>query len=66
MLIVSWFADLFPGRAAAADSTGSATADAAANVATGLLQSAHRLAGQDPHEAERLRGAAQAWLSVIR
>jgi hypothetical protein len=62
MLIVSWFANLFPGRAAAADSNGSA----AANVATGLLQSAHRLAGQDPHEAERLRGAAQAWLSVIR
>lgn len=38
----------------------------AGNVATGLLQSAHCMAGQDPHEAEHLRGAAQAWLSVIR
>jgi hypothetical protein len=66
MLIVSWFAKLFPGRATAIDSTGSAASDATGNVATGLLQSAHRLAGQDPHEAERLRGAAQAWLSVVR
>lgn len=66
MLIVSWFANLFPGRAAGVVSAASAQSDAGGNVATGLLQSAHRLAGQDPHEAEHLRGAAQAWLSVVR
>ncbi len=66
MLIVSWFADLYRGRAARAVSTASTASAPAGNVATGLLQSANSLAGQDPHEAQRLRGAAQAWLSVIR
>ncbi len=66
MLIVSWFADLYRGRTARAVSNASMASAPAGNVATGLLQSAHCMAGQDPHEAEHLRGAAQAWLSVIR
>ncbi|MDB5893574.1 MAG: hypothetical protein JWQ88_1105 [Rhodoferax sp.] len=35
-------------------------------VANGLMQSAEARAGQNPHEAAELRGAAQAFLSVVR
>ena len=35
-------------------------------VANGLMQSAEARAGQNPHEAAELRGAAQAYLSVVR
>ncbi|WP_156373576.1 hypothetical protein [Pseudorhodoferax sp. Leaf267] len=60
MLIVSWFTRLFPGWTAAS------AEPAAHSVATSLLQSATSLAGTDPHEAQQLRNAAQAWLSVVR
>ncbi|APW35916.1 hypothetical protein RD110_00730 [Rhodoferax koreense] len=39
---------------------------AAGGVANGLMQSAEARAGQNPHEAAELRGAALAFLSVIR
>ena len=67
MLIMSWFTQIshlwtvFGLRSEAADPSA-----AERNVASGLLQSAHALAGLDPHEAGRLRGAALAYLSVIR
>ncbi len=67
MLMMSWFTQIshlwtvFGPRSSAAN-----PADEESNVASGLLQSAHALAGLDPHEAERLRGAARAYLSVIR
>ncbi len=35
-------------------------------VANGLMQSAEARAGQNPHEAAELRGAACAFLSVVR
>jgi hypothetical protein len=31
-----------------------------------LMESADARGGQDPHEAESLRRAASAWLSVVR
>lgn len=67
MLIVSWFTRLSRGWTSASASTAADQGAAiGGNVATGLLQSAHSLAGLDPHEALRLRCAAQAWLSVVR
>jgi len=63
MLIVSWFARVSRGWTAASAATTSA---ASGNVATTLLQSAHSRAGLAPHEAQELRDAAQAWLSVVR
>jgi hypothetical protein len=35
-------------------------------VANGLMQSAEARAGHSPHEAAELRGAARAFLSVVR
>lgn len=68
MLIVSWFARAYRGWAASAAASAhqGARDGAAVDVAFGLLESADSLAGHDPHEARRLRSAAQAWLSVIR
>lgn len=67
MLIVSWCAHLYRGWAAsAAASAGQAPSHASSDVAFGLLESADDRAGHDPHEARRLRSAAQAWLSVVR
>jgi len=36
------------------------------NVAHQLLERADAGAGRDPHEAQEMRGAARAFLSVIR
>jgi hypothetical protein len=38
----------------------------ARNLAHELFSSAEARAGQDPREAEELREAARAWLSVVR
>lgn len=38
----------------------------AASPAAALLQKAGSRAGQDAHQAQELRAAASAWLSVIR
>lgn len=38
----------------------------AGNVAHQLLERADAGAGRDPHEAQEMRGAARAFLSVIR
>lgn len=47
--------------------TSAASANPADNgVANGLMQSAEARAGQNPHEAAELRGAALAFLSVVR
>lgn len=68
MLIVSWFARVYQGwtASAAASAHQGACDGAAREVAFALLESADNLAGHDPHEARRLRSAAQAWLSVVR
>lgn len=67
MLIISWFARLYRGWAAsAAASAGQAPFGASSDVAFGLLESADDRVGLDPHEARRLRSAAQLWLSVVR
>lgn len=64
MLIVSWFARIARGWPAAG--TVSAPAASSGNLAASLLQSADAQAGYAPHEAQRLRDAAQAWLRVVR
>ena len=67
MLILHWFTQLsqwwavYGSSLVATDRPGSES-----NVAASLLQSANALAGLDPHEAQRLRSAARAYLSVIR
>ena len=41
-------------------------ASASVNVAHQLMECAQASAGRDPHQAEELRSAASAYLSVIR
>lgn len=67
MLIVSWFSRLSRLlQRWAAPSRNPAAGSAQGDVATGLLRDAQALAGLDPHEAQRLRSAACAYLRVIR
>ena len=43
-----------------------ATAPHAGGVAWHLMERAESWAGRDPHQSQELRGAAQAYLSVVR
>jgi hypothetical protein len=63
MLIVSWLARLSKSVPAVSASMGRPASD---NFAADLLQSANSQAGINPNEAQHLRNAAQAWLSVVR
>ncbi|MBK8072537.1 MAG: hypothetical protein IPK34_11250 [Ramlibacter sp.] len=47
-------------------SRAAAPAEAGISPARALMESADALAGLDPHQAEELRLAASAWLSVAR
>ncbi|WP_198969957.1 hypothetical protein [Xylophilus sp. ASV27] len=40
--------------------------DAARGIPNALFESAEACAGQNPHQAQELRAAAQAYLSVVR
>lgn len=42
------------------------SADAGLSPAAALMESAGRRAGVDAHQAQELRCAASAWLSVVR
>ena len=59
--------DYFFSKIASLMSSDKSLADGASgDVAHQLMESAQASAGRDPHQAEELRSAASAYLSVIR